>query len=185
MKKMSSMSIKKSIISLLLAFSTIGSTTAFADEAVVENTAINYEFTASVQEIVNRFVNEYPYMQEEIFETVEIVTGMPTYISAFEYDENVAYELLCSSLKNLVSHSGVSTYGADYKGKFYSNYTVPTVKQSTAYNCGIAAALQAVIGDGYLSNTTANKSKSKMTEIAGYVGYDESGKKRSTGMAGS
>ena len=138
-----------------------------------ENTAINYDFTASVQEIANKFVNEYPDMQEEILGTIKAVTEMPTYISAFEYDENMAYELLCDSIINLVSHSGVSTYGADYKGLFYANYTVPTVKQSTGYNCGIAAAIQAAIGNGFLTNTEANKSASMLTTAAGYVYYNE------------
>lgn len=131
-----------------------------------------------MQEIANEYINAFPELENEIWGTIEIVTEMSGFISALEYDEKTAYDLLRNGLNSLLGSYAISTYGADYRGLFYANHTVPAIKQSTKVNCGIAAALQASIGNGYLSNTYTDESESadKMTELAGYVGYNENGK---------
>lgn len=178
MKKTESTFIGKVILSLLLSSTlTLASSTATYAEKITENEIISSGLNKSIQELIDKYVKAFPDLQNEILGTVEIVTRMSSYISIYEQDEQEAYELLQGALDNLVSHSGISTYGADYKGTFYADYTVPAVKQSTGFNCGIAAALQAVIGNGFLTNTYSNKTAAKMTELAGYVKYDESSKK--------
>lgn len=166
---------KKAVISLFLSLALIGSTASYADEICMERTNESCIFPAQVQEMVTHYLNDYPNMRNEILETVDIIENMPSYISAYERDPNIAYGLMQSGLNNLVRHSEVSTQGASYNGLFYADYTVPYVAQSTTVNCGIAASLQAAIGNNYLANTDSNKSASKQTQLAKYVEYNENG----------
>lgn len=165
--------IKKVAIALSLSLALIGSTTSYADEICMERMNESSIFPSQVQEMVSHYLNDYPNMRNEILETVEIIENMPSYISAYEYDPNIAYSLMESGLNNLVSHSDISTQGASYNGLFYADYTVPYVAQSTSSNCGVAAALQAAIGNNFLSNTSSNKTAAKQTQLAGYVNYNE------------
>ncbi|MBQ4166059.1 MAG: hypothetical protein IJD85_07025, partial [Oscillospiraceae bacterium] len=176
-------------MSFSLSLVVMGSTITYAEKAC-DDTVVNNSFPVPIQEIVDEYVNAFPELEEEIVGTVEIVTDMPSYIETYNQDEDTAYELLRSSLNNLVCHSdisttyttaysrgAISTYGANYRGYFYANHIVPVVMQSTGYNCGIAAALQAAIGNGFLDDEDENKDAKKMTELAGYINYNEKSKK--------
>lgn len=167
----------KTIISLFFSLSLVLSTniSSYAYEIDGNNANIDNLYSVSIQGIIDEYINTFPEFEDEILGTVEIIMKTSSFISALQYDEDIAYELLRDGLDNLVGYSSISTYGTNYMGLFYANYTVPVVKQSTAVNCGIAAALQACIGNGYLQNTSENKSADKMTELAGYVSYNENG----------
>lgn len=157
-KKISSLT-----LSILLVIEVL---TSFSYHTLAVSNEID-NLSADFMTIRNEFVAEYPEDIELIDDVINQVVNDPQYEAAYAYDKESALSTLTDCLNGSINQKyGIKTLAWNYKSYFYSNYTVPVVKQSTKYYCGPASVIEALIGNGLMSNTAANKSKSKQDEIA-------------------
>ncbi len=167
---------KKTLLSCITVLALCcSSVTAFAESSspVLMSENISDVTDSYVQEILYEYLSEYPGHSVEIIDTVNTLIVTDNYKSLHECDFEASYKLIRNNLDYLLKRTYVETYGSNNRGLFYSDYAVPTIKQSTPYNCGIASTLEALIGNGALKNVATNKTAEKMTELADIVGYDE------------
>ncbi len=167
---------KKTFLSCVAFFALCcSSTIAFAETSSTMPVYANSsgETDLHVTEILEEYMSEYPDRSREIFDSVDMLINTENYKSLHKHNAAAAYELIKDNLDYWLKRSDIVPYGSDNRGLFYSDYTVPTIKQSTPYNCGIASTLEALIGNGALKNVASNKSAKKMTELADIVEYDE------------
>ena len=132
--------------------------------------------TNIVVDLVDEYIDLYPQYKDEILETVCIITSTEDYCFVSSIDMARAYELVQNNLDFLIfslTDTGIDTQGLS-NGVYTADYTVPVVKQSKNYNCGIAAALQALIGDGFLPNTSSNKSATMQQSIEDMIDANHS-----------
>lgn len=129
------------------------------------NTNLPSVFSNEIDEIVNSYLHRFPEYKYEITETASTIIGTENFIKLSNIDTEEAVDLLDYNLRILMSSfTEYSTYSL-VNGVYYSNYTVPYVAQSESSNCGIAAILEAAIGNGALSNTSSNKNSDKQAEV--------------------
>lgn len=122
-------------------------------------------FSNEIDTIVNSYLHQFSEYRAEIIGTADAIISTENFIELSSIDTEEAVDLLDYNLELLMSsYNEISTYGLS-NGVYYSNYTVPYVAQSESTNCGIAAILEAAIGNGALSNTSSNKNSSKQTEV--------------------
>ena len=153
----------KKILSLILVVSTLFlcGTNAFAES----NDSVDMK-TVFLQ-IRDKYALDYPDDIEMIDEITDLCLNDPDLTAGYESDSETAIAAFKQCLdSSLNQQHGIDTYTMLPNGIFRSDYTVPVITQSTEYYCGPATVIAALIGDGKLANTTANKSASNQAAVA-------------------
>lgn len=164
---------KKRIVSFLTAFvmAVTSSFSVAAEELGRSNISLQAALLDASDNVINRivadYIDAYPQYEYEITDTVNIIMATDNYRCLYDFNIDEAYQLIRENLDFLIEvnqESYIETQSIR-NNIYMSDFTVPIIKQSKGYNCGIAAALQALIGDGVLSNSTSNKNAAKQQAL--------------------
>lgn len=154
---------------------------AQAAEAVSTECADTLSIGGCAANIKRIYTANYPEEADMINEIVDTLSSSDEFIAIFNDEGATAFQIIEDSLRDaLVPTASVQTVS---KGVYSSRYTVPAIYQRTNYYCGPASVLQALIGNGVLSdvysvsrselgsnNIRNQNSVSKQNEIAGAMG---------------
>ncbi len=140
----------------------------FADEVLVNET---YN---SVQLVKAEFTNKYPDDIELIEEVINIAMCDSIFIETYEYDNELAIEILENTLINSINQKyQISTHASGDNGIYYSLVDVPVVKQATDWYCCPASVIEAFIGNAVFTDTERNKSSEMQNSIATELGVSQ------------
>lgn len=170
--------IKYGIVASLLAVSTaFCSVSAYAETATeIQATSTEVctdDLQSCANNIKNIYISRYPAETEMIVDIVDTIVASEEFVNCFENEGATAFQIIEDSLRDALNPT-ISTCSLS-NGVYSSKYTVPAIKQSEKWYCGPASVLQALIGNGVLSNTTSNKSASKQDSVAESLGTTEDG----------
>ena len=113
----------------------------FADTLSIGSCATN---------IKNIYKSNYPEQAAMINDIVDTLSSSDEFAAIFDDEGATAFQIIEDSLRDALEPAA-STYslsGGVYKAK----YTVPAIYQRTNYYCGPASVLQALIGNGVLTD---------------------------------
>lgn len=114
-------------------------------------------FSQMVREIEYNYINQYPESDDIIYEICGNIICNDEYVYMYSVDKELTHETIINTL-NTSLQSNVNTYSYNpSQGIYYSNHTIPYVKQLEVYYCGPASVIEALIGNGTINNTTNNK----------------------------
>lgn len=137
---------------------------AATDSVIKEMSAINSNsFPQYAINIFNEYVEIFPDKSEVIEGTINQLLSNDDYIAGYEFDSQSAIKTMRGTLETALSSFDEASFfdsnnrGTNYNGLFYSDYTVPVVKQMTNYYCGPAALIQSLIGNGLWPNIPSKK----------------------------
>lgn len=155
-------------IAAALTFSNSMVCSSFAEGEVVS------ENLSGFQSLRTEFADEYPDDVELIDEVINVAMCDPTFIETYEYDKELAVEILKNTLIDSINQRyRISTYADNGNGVYYSMMDVPVVKQATTWYCCPASVIAAFIGNAVFSDTERNKSKAMQDSIASELGVTE------------
>lgn len=119
----------------------------------------------SCAENIKRIYKErYPDNYDVIDDIVDTISSDDEFIRTFEYKGAKAFQIVEDSLRDVLEPTPEPYYAVD--GVYRTSGTVPFIMQTRDNYCGPAAVLQALIGTGYLSNTSDNKNYTKQKEVS-------------------
>lgn len=161
--------IKCGIVASFLAVSTaFSSVSAYAQVGTEIQTTFTEVCTNDLQSCANNikniYISRYPEETEMIVDIVDTIAASEEFVNCFENEGATAFQIIEDSLRDALNPT-ISTCGLS-NGIYSSRYTVPAIEQSEEWYCGPASVLQALIGNGVLSNTTSNKSATKQDSVA-------------------
>lgn len=166
-------SLKKIILGVLLASSVSLSSVSAYDNLGMTDIESSTNVDINLGNILSEYILSYPQYEFQINDTFGIIVQSDNFQFALEHNPDSAYKILNDNMDFLVESLDIdnSITLPQYvsNGIYAADYTVPVVKQQKTYNCGIAAALQALIGDGILENTSSNKSLSKQNQLENQI----------------
>ncbi|MBR2402629.1 MAG: hypothetical protein IKB01_07670, partial [Lachnospiraceae bacterium] len=166
-----------SIVFVITAFIlTFGSTIPYVEASGMSN------MECSVNRITDKYVLDYPE-DKEIIENIALeITCDEEFISIYKEEPEVALEIIEDAIMDYLTPS-VSNYALN-NAIFFLDYSVPVVNQlcynpstgSALYTyCGAAATIQALIGNGLLSNTSANTDSTAVYNMGIELGTNSNG----------
>ncbi|MDE7398201.1 MAG: C39 family peptidase [Oscillospiraceae bacterium] len=165
----------KGISSCVLATMLL-STGAAAQTATQNNVAVsteNISFSGCVDKIRSVYTERYPEQVEVVNGVIDEVTSNETFLECYEYEGKTAFRILEDTLMDALTPA-IEPY--NYDGQVaWTSYTVPVITQMNDYYCGPAAVQMALIGNGFLSNTSENRENKKQQEIAKELSTSSSG----------
>ena len=128
--------------------------------------------------IANVYIAKYPSEYIMINNIIGEIVNKDVFIECYESDGKAAFQIVEDSLRDALEPSVFALKN----GKYY--VSVPTVSQvcyhpktgeELHYYCGPASALQALIGNGKLSNIAQNQNSQKVYDVGSEMGTDSSG----------
>lgn len=162
---------------LLIATTAFGSVNTQAlgipETQMSSTTASNNSLSSCADNIKNIYTAQYPEDAEMINDIVDTISTSEEFIHYFECEGATAFQIIEDSLRDALIPTATTLSLSN--GVYRSRYTVPAIKQSENWYCGPASVLQALIGNGVLSNTTSNKSSTKQDSVADSLLTDENG----------
>lgn len=169
---------KYGIIASLLATLTVFSCVSAHAQAATEMQTTSIDECATDLEncatnIKNIYISRYPDEAEMIVDIVDTISASEEFVNCFENEGATAFQIIEDSLRDALTPT-VATCSLS-NGMYSSRYLVPTIEQSEIWYCGPASVLQALIGNGVLSNRTSNKSATKQDSVAASLNTTEDG----------
>ncbi len=163
------------------AFGTVNTQALEISETQLSSTtASNNSLTSCADNVKSIYTAQYPEYAEIIDEIVDTISSSTEFIQCFENEGAIAFQIIEDSLMDAIDTS--RTFNTT-RAKSYS-VAVPTINQLCYHPgtgkelrtyCGPASALQALIGNGKLSNIAENQNSLAIYTAGNEMGTNSSG----------
>jgi hypothetical protein len=131
------------------------------------------EFDECVSIVLSVYQKKYAEKTGVVSEVVYSIVQQDEFKNAYASEGKMAFRIVEDALQDALElDTNLKSY---YSGKYYLPNTVPAIDQYYGSYCGPAATLQALIGNGFLSNTTSNTNSTAVYNMGTTLGTTSSG----------
>lgn len=167
---------KNVILKRFLALITVASCLigTFGQAVSAEEISTNTQFQTCIENVRSAYIARYPEKEQVIEYVINDITNQTQFADAYNTDGILAFRILEDAIMDSVNDVQLLNY--DYiTGRYYLSTSVPVVNQQEENYCGPASTIQALIGNGKLSNTLSNTNLTNLTRVANLLDTDSSG----------